>query len=60
MLQDTLRGGALEALPFYDQRKVVALLDRLPGMTEGDRVAWDPMLMSILSACVLAQRFKLG
>ncbi|MSU48914.1 MAG: asparagine synthase (glutamine-hydrolyzing) [Opitutus sp.] len=59
LLQDTLRGSSLAALPFYDQKKVVARLDRLPEMTEGDRVAWDPTLMSILSACVLRERFGL-
>jgi asparagine synthase (glutamine-hydrolysing) len=60
MLQDTLRGRALAALPFFDQRKVVALLDRLPAMTDGERTAWDPLLMAILSACVLQERFRLG
>ena len=30
LLQDTLRGPALKAMPFFDQRKVVALLDSLP------------------------------
>lgn len=59
MLQDTLRGTALASLPFYDQKNVVALLDGLPVMSEGDRVSWDPVLMSILSACVLGQRFGL-
>lgn len=28
MLQDTLRGPALAALPFYDQKRIAALLDR--------------------------------
>jgi asparagine synthase (glutamine-hydrolysing) len=60
MLQDTLRGRALAALPFFDQRKVVALLDRLPAMTDGERTAWDPLLMAVLSACVLQERFRLG
>jgi asparagine synthase (glutamine-hydrolysing) len=59
MLQDTLRGGALASLPFYDQKRVVALLDDLPAMSNADRVGWDPILMSILSACVLQQRFNL-
>jgi asparagine synthase (glutamine-hydrolysing) len=57
MLQDTLRGPVLASLPFYDQRKVVGLLDALPGMPEGDRVAWDPVLTSILSACMIQDRF---
>jgi hypothetical protein len=60
MLQDTLRGSVLASVPFYDQKKVVALLDRLPTMSENDLVGWDPTLMSILSACVLQTRFRLG
>ena len=60
MLQDTLRGSALKALPFYDQRKVIELLDSLPTMTEGERVALDPMLMTVLSACILRERFGLS
>ena len=35
LVQDTLRGPALESLPFFDQRKVVALLDSLPAMDDG-------------------------
>ena len=60
MLQDTLRGSQLAALPFYDQKKVIALLDRLPSMSETDRVGWDPVFMSVLSACVIHQRFGLS
>jgi asparagine synthase (glutamine-hydrolysing) len=60
LLQDTLRGSSLAALPFYDQRKVVALLDCLPAIGEADRLAWDPVLMTILSACILGERFRLG
>ena len=54
-----MRGSALAALPFYDQKRIVALLDQLPVMTNADRVAWDPVLMSVLSACVLQERFRL-
>jgi asparagine synthase (glutamine-hydrolysing) len=60
MMQDTLRGPVLGSLPFYDQKKVVALLDRIPGMSDPERVSWDAILMSILSACVLQKRFQLG
>jgi asparagine synthase (glutamine-hydrolysing) len=60
MLQDTLRGPVLTSLPFYDQTKVVAVLDELRVMPDADRVAWDPVLMSILSACILQERFKLS
>ena len=60
MLQDTLRGPVLATMPFYDQKKVVDLLDTLPGMPEADRVGLDPVLTSILSACVIQQRFGLS
>ena len=60
LLQDTLRGPVLRALPFFDQRKVAALLDRLPAMDDGARTAIDATLMVILSACVLQERFALA
>lgn len=59
MLQDTMRGPVLRALPFYDQKKVLTLVDRLPGMSDQDRTVWDQVLMTVLSACVLQDRFKL-
>src|SRR5262249_38718166 len=39
LVQDTLRGSTLASLPFFDQRKVVDLLDRLTTMDDGSRVA---------------------
>ena len=59
LLQETLRGPALASLPFYDREKVVALLDGLPAMSEDARTAFDPVLMVLLSACCLHERFKL-
>jgi asparagine synthase (glutamine-hydrolysing) len=59
MMQDTLRSPVLASLPFYDQKKVIALLDQLPGLSDSDRVGWDPVLMSVLSACVIHERFGL-
>jgi hypothetical protein len=60
MLQDTLRGPALASMPFYDQKKVITLLDKLPAMSDLEQVGWDPVLMSLLSACVIQERFGLG
>ena len=60
LLQASLRGPAMEAMPFYDRAKVVALLDSLPGMDDAARTAVDPALMMLLSACVLQERFALG
>jgi hypothetical protein len=59
LVQETLRGPALASLPFYDQAKVVALLDTLPTLGEADRIAYEPVLMVLLSACNLQQSFKL-
>jgi asparagine synthase (glutamine-hydrolysing) len=60
LLQDTLRGPELAALPFYEQKKVVALLDSLAEASPADCLAWDAPLMSVLSACLLQKRFGLS
>src|SRR5204863_4987591 len=49
LVQDRLRGTALASIPFFDQRKVIGLLDRLAGMDEGARVANDQILMILTS-----------
>jgi asparagine synthase (glutamine-hydrolysing) len=60
MMQDALRGSALRQVPYFDQGKVVRLLDRLPGLEPGDQVAIDQILMILLSATVLGERFALA
>jgi asparagine synthase (glutamine-hydrolysing) len=57
LVQETLRGPALDSLPFYDRGKVVALLDGLPALGDAARTALDPVLMILLSACCLHQRY---
>ena len=52
-VQDTLRGSVLTSIPYFDQQKVVSLLDRLETMDEGSRVAYDQVLMLLVSTCVL-------
>ena len=59
-VQDTLRGPVLSSIPFFDQNKVVRLLDRLHTMDDGARVANDQVLMTLVSICVLQERFRLG
>jgi asparagine synthase (glutamine-hydrolysing) len=59
LFQDILRGSALAAVPFYDQKKIVEVLDRLPSMSVRERIATDPSLMMALSASVLQERFHL-
>jgi asparagine synthase (glutamine-hydrolysing) len=59
-VQDTLRGAPLTAMPFFNQRRVVDLLDRLPQMDTGARVANDQVLMLLVSMCVLHEGFRLA
>ncbi len=60
LVQDTLRGTVMGSIPFFDQKKVQCLLDRLPEMDESSQVAVDPVLMTLLSACVLQEGFRLS
>lgn len=60
LINDTLRGPVLASIPFFDQKKVIAMLDSLPTMDEGSRVAVDQVLMILVSACVLQKGFRLS
>ena len=60
LVQDTLRGPVLRSIPFFNQQKIIELLDALPEMDEGSRVANDQILMLLTSACVLQERFHLA
>jgi len=60
LVQDTLHGHTLADLPFFERHAVIALLDRLPTMDQGTRVAYNQVLMLSLSACVLQQRYRLA
>jgi asparagine synthase (glutamine-hydrolysing) len=57
LVQETLRGPILASLLFYDHSKVVALLDDLPALGDDARTVLDPVLMILLSACCLHQRY---
>ncbi len=60
LVNDTLRGPVLASIPFFDQKKIVALLERVDTMDEGSRVAMDQVLMVLVSACVLQQGFQMS
>lgn len=59
-VNDTLRGPVLASIPFFDRGKIVGLLDSLDTMDDGARVAIDQVLMTVVSACVLQERFQLA
>ncbi|HEY0193907.1 MAG TPA: asparagine synthase (glutamine-hydrolyzing) [Kofleriaceae bacterium] len=56
LIQDTLRGHALRS-PLVDRARLLAVLDRLPAMTDVELQAWDPALMLVLSAAILEARY---
>ena len=60
IMQDSLRGPLLESLPYFDRGKITRLLDRLPAMDAGERTAYDQVLMLLLSACALQDRYGLS
>lgn len=60
MMQDVLRGPVLKSQPFYDPVLVIGLLDRLPELEERKRSGISYILTSVLSACVLHERYHLG
>jgi asparagine synthase (glutamine-hydrolysing) len=59
-VEDTLRGKAFASMPFFNQKSVVELLDRLPEMDVGARTSNDQVLMQLVSLCVLHERFGLA
>jgi asparagine synthase (glutamine-hydrolysing) len=60
LMQDMLRGPVLASMPFFDQKKIVGMLDALQTTDENSRVANDQVLMMVLSACVLQDGFRLS
>ena len=59
-VQETLRGKTLASMPYFDQKRVVDLLDRMPSMDVGARTANDQVLMQMVSMCALQERFNLS
>jgi asparagine synthase (glutamine-hydrolysing) len=59
MMNDMLRGSVFASIPFFDQKKIVSLLDSLHSMDEVAHVAIDPTLMMLMSARVLHEGFHL-
>jgi asparagine synthase (glutamine-hydrolysing) len=57
LTQDTLRGAGLGALPFLDRSAIARLLDRLPVMADVERASVDPLLMMLVSLCLLNEAF---
>jgi asparagine synthase (glutamine-hydrolysing) len=59
-MQDTPRSPVLAAMPFFDEQKVVSVLDTMHTGGENMRVASQQILMMVLGACVLQDRYRLA
>lgn len=59
LVQDTLRGKALEKTGIYDRQKVASLLDAIPSMDAGARTAVDAGLMWMTGMCLIHERLGL-
>ena len=59
LIQDTLRGAGISAVPFLDRTAVVRLLDALPRMEAGEDASVDSLLLSLASICVIQERYRL-
>jgi asparagine synthase (glutamine-hydrolysing) len=56
-VQETLRSGAMASLPFFDRRAAIDLLDRAPALGAGARTMLDPLLIAMVSLCLLQEQF---
>jgi asparagine synthase (glutamine-hydrolysing) len=55
-----LRGPILRSLPFFDQPKIVRMLDAMPKMDQMAHITNEQILMMVLSACVLQDRYRMS
>jgi len=56
-VQDLLRGDTMKSIPYFDQKEIVKLLDRIHTMDAGARSAYDQILMPLVSMCVIHDGF---
>lgn len=59
-IQDSIRSESFHAVPFFDRKKIIAALDKLPQEDAKSRTAMEPVLMTVLTAHLLHRKFKLA
>jgi len=59
-VQDMLRGSVMASIPYFDQKKIMGMLDSLRTMDAGARSAYDQILMPLVSMCVIHEGFGMG
>ena len=59
LLQDTLRGKALDRVPFLKREGAIQMLDNAATLPDAQKIAVEVPLMLMLSACLMAECFKM-
>ncbi len=60
LLQTTLRGRALDRVPFFDRQRLLAVLDGWPQTPAAARPAVDALFLQVLTSCIVAERFGMS
>lgn len=60
MIRDKVSSAAFRSIPFFDQKAAAAALQNIHRLPQDERIAWEPVLMMVLSAACLAEKFNLG
>lgn len=59
MIGDILHSQGFSAIPFFNHGRVRQQLQILKTLSQKERAAWEPVLMMILTACFIGNRFGL-
>src|SRR5690606_32858355 len=57
LAQDLLRSDTMKSLPFLNCRAVIKLLDQFPSFTAPQQAQLDPLILMMMSFCVLQDRY---
>jgi asparagine synthase (glutamine-hydrolysing) len=59
LMQDTLRGPAVDRVPFFRREGIAELLDKASTLDDAGKTALEFPVMQMLTACLLAEKFRL-
>lgn len=60
LINDTLNSNILKNLPFFDAGAVRTQWKNLRHMSRQEQIAWEPVMMTVLTACFIGERFRLN
>ncbi len=59
-MQEVFNSSLLKDIPFYDQNKVINLLNSISSLPVKERISADSRLTEVLSACLLANHYNIN